>query len=216
MIRRNRLFVSLMLVFALSIQALPIAAQEKITKSGGSNLPAQQAAADGTDVAIKKLRLVGLSSAQVDWDVALPAGVEVQGFDVRVEADLSTGQKQTSARSFGGAARTGLFDFKLPAADVASSPLLPNPKPGNTIPGTGSKGGNNSGGIGDQNGNNTGTGGGNGSGIDRQKLCEIDCARSQQKAGEFQKCVASCLKGGSGNNTSGGPKEKEKSARKLG
>ncbi|MDQ3012564.1 MAG: hypothetical protein M3X11_17870, partial [Acidobacteriota bacterium] len=125
---------------------MPTTAQEKITKSGGSSSPAQQVAAtDGADVAIKKLRLAGTPTAQVDWDVALPSGVEVQGFDVRVEADLSTGQKQTSARSFSGDARTGLFDFKLTAPPVASSPLLPNPDSGKTLPGTGSKGGNNSG-----------------------------------------------------------------------
>jgi hypothetical protein len=212
MLHKNRLFVTLVLVFALIVQALPITAQEKVAKSGGSN---SSTAADGTDVAIKKLRLVGTFSAQVDWDVALPAGVEVQGFDVKVEADLSTGQKQTSTRSFGGDARTGLFDFKLTASDGASNPLLPNPKPGKAIPGTGSKSGDKSGGIGNNNGGNTG--GGNGVSLDQQKLCETDCAKGRQKAVEFQKCVAACLKGSSGNNnTIGGPKEKEKSARKLG
>ena len=112
MIRMNRLFTSLMLAFALLAQPCAAMAQNKTLSAGGANSPAQSAAG----VNINKLRLSGNDIAEVNWDVAVPAGVEAQGFDVRVDATLSNGTAQTDSKSFGGNARFGSFKFNLPLA----------------------------------------------------------------------------------------------------
>ncbi len=113
MIRMNRLFTSLMLAFALLAQPLATLAQNKALNSSGPNSSALQTA---SEVNIAKLRLSGNDIAEVNWEVALPAGVEVQGFDVRVDATLSNGTAQTDSKSFGGNARFGSFKFNLPLA----------------------------------------------------------------------------------------------------
>lgn len=111
MIRMNRLFTSLMLAFALLAQPLAAMAQNKTLNSGGGN-----STQNGAEVNIAKLRLSGNDIAEVNWEVALPAGVEVQGFYVRVDATLSNGTAQTDSKSFGGNARFGSFKFNLPLA----------------------------------------------------------------------------------------------------
>ena len=121
MFRNNRLFVSLMLVFTLLAQPLAAMAQDKTLKSGGANSSAAQ---NGAGVNITKVRLAGDDVAEVSWEVAIPAGVEVQGFDVRVDAALSNGTAQTDSKSFGGNARFGSFKFNLPLASNGG------PKPG--------------------------------------------------------------------------------------
>ncbi len=113
MIRMNRLFTSLILAFALLAQPLATLAQNKTLNSGGGNSPGIQTAAS---VNINKLRLSGEDLAEVNWEVAVPAGVEVQGFDVRVDATLSNGTAQTDSKSFGGNVRFGSFRFNLPLA----------------------------------------------------------------------------------------------------
>lgn len=119
MIRLNRLFTSLMLAFALLAQPLAALAQNKTLNSGGAN-----SAQNGAGVNINKLRLSGDDLAEVNWEVAVPAGVEVQGFDVRVDATLSNGTAQTDSKSFGGNVRFGSFRFNLPLASNGG------PKPG--------------------------------------------------------------------------------------
>ncbi|MFN0109721.1 MAG: hypothetical protein ACKVZH_12780 [Blastocatellia bacterium] len=121
MIRVNRLFVSFMLVFALLAQPLAAMARDKKLSSGGANSPVGQ---NGASVNITKVRLAGDDVAEVSWEVAIPAGLEVQGFDVRVDASLSNGTAQTDSKSFGGNARFGSFKFNLPLASNGA------PKPG--------------------------------------------------------------------------------------
>ncbi|MEP7273963.1 MAG: hypothetical protein ABI882_20850 [Acidobacteriota bacterium] len=178
MFRKNRLSVHLMLVFALSVQVLPSAAQQITKSSGGS------AAENGTSVDLKKIRLVGKDTAVAEWDVALVSGVEVQGFDVRVEATLSDGKIQTLSRSFGSNDRTGEFDFKLPL--LTDGTIGPAVKPSGTKNSPA--------------GGNTGSGGG-GATIDPVALCKFDCNR-QKKANEVQKCIDQCLKTAASKNVS--------------
>jgi hypothetical protein len=121
MIRTKRLVTSLMLVFALLAQPLAAMAQDKTLKSGGIG---QQAPTNNAEVNIIKLRLSGNDLAEVSWDVAIPAGVNAQGFDVRVDASLSNGTAQTDSKSFGGNARSGSFKFNL------DKPAGSGPKPG--------------------------------------------------------------------------------------
>ncbi len=111
MTRRNRLITSLMVVLALLAQPLAAIAQSKTLNSGGANSPVGQ---NGASVDITKLRLAGGDVAEVSWNVEIPAGVEVQGFDVRVDAELSNGLAQTDSKSFGGNVRFGSFKFNLP------------------------------------------------------------------------------------------------------
>lgn len=111
MVRRNRLITSLMVVLALLAQPLAAIAQSKTLNSGGANSPVGQ---NGASVDITKLRLAGDDVAEVSWVVVVPAGVEVQGFDVRVDAELSNGLAQTDSKSFAGNARFGSFKFNLP------------------------------------------------------------------------------------------------------
>lgn len=111
MTRTNRLFTNLMLVIALLVQPLVSLAQDKSLKTGLGNSPIGQS---GASVDIIKLRLAGDDIAEVSWNVAVPAGVEVQGFDVRVDAELSNGLAQTDSKSFAGNARFGSFKFNLP------------------------------------------------------------------------------------------------------
>ncbi len=127
MIRTNRLFTSLILVFALLAQPLAAMAQDKKAKSGGIGLQKQ---ANNAVVDITKLRLSGGDVAEVSWNVDIPAGVEVQGFDVRVDAELSNGTAQTDSKSFGGNARFGSFKFNLPLASNGGA------KPGGGVTGT--------------------------------------------------------------------------------
>lgn len=123
MIRTNRLLTSLLLVFALLAQPLAALAQNKTLKSGAANSSAAQ---NGASVDILKVRPVGGDVVDVTWDVVIPAGVEVLGFDVRVDANLSNGTAQTDSKSFGGNARSGSFKFNLPLASNGGG----GPKPG--------------------------------------------------------------------------------------
>lgn len=137
MFRNNRLFVSLALMVVLIIQPLAAIAQNKTLNSGGANSSAAQ---NGTSVNITRVRPVASDVVDVTWDVVIPAGVEVQGFDVRVDAALSNGTAQTDSKSFGGNARSGSFKFNLPLASNGGS------KPGGGTTGT----------IGPANGGNNG------------------------------------------------------------
>ncbi|MGH9800379.1 MAG: hypothetical protein ACRD82_08450, partial [Blastocatellia bacterium] len=132
MIRNNRFFVSprfckLMLAVALLIQPLAGLAQNKTLNSGGANSSAAQ---NGASVDIIKVRTAGDDVVEVSWVVAVPAGVEVQGFEVRVDATLSNGTAQTDSKSFGGDARFGSFKFNL------NKPAGGGPKPGGGPNGT--------------------------------------------------------------------------------
>jgi len=111
MTRTNRLFTNLILAIALLAQPLSGLAQDKTLKSGLGNSPVGQ---NEASVDISKLRLAGDDVAEVSWVVVVPAGVEVQGFDVRVDAELSNGLAQTDSKSFAGNARFGSFKFNLP------------------------------------------------------------------------------------------------------
>lgn len=121
MFRNFRSFASLILAFVMIAQPLAAMAQNKTLNSGGANSSNGQ---NGAGVDIIKLRLAGDDIAEVSWDVAIPSGVEVQGFDVRVDANLSNGTAQTDSKSFGGNARSGSFKFNLPLASNGG------PKPG--------------------------------------------------------------------------------------
>ncbi len=118
MFRNNRLFVSLVLMVVLVAQPLAAMAQNKTLNSGGANTPANQS---GASVNFTKVRLSGDDIAEVSWDVVIPAGVEVQGFEVRVDGTLSNGTAQTDSKSFGGNARFGSFKFNLPLASTGGS-----------------------------------------------------------------------------------------------
>lgn len=113
MFRNFRSFASLMLAVVMIAQPLATMAQDKALKSGGAGSSTGQ---NGAGVDIIKLRLAGEDIAEVSWNVAIPSGVEVQGFDVRVDANLSNGTAQTDSKSFGGNARSGSFKFNLPLA----------------------------------------------------------------------------------------------------
>lgn len=114
MARRNRLITSLMVVLALLVQPLAAMAQSKTLNPGGANSPAGQ---NGASVDITRVRIVNLSDlVEVTWEVVVPQGVEAQGFDVRVDANLSNGTAQTDSKSFDGNARSGSFKFNLPSA----------------------------------------------------------------------------------------------------
>ncbi len=114
MTRTNRLLANLMLVLALLVQPLAAMAQSKTFNSGGANSPAGQ---NGASVDITRVRIVNLSDlVEVTWEVVVPQGVEAQGFDVRVDANLSNGTAQTDSKSFDGNARSGSFKFNLPLA----------------------------------------------------------------------------------------------------
>jgi hypothetical protein len=196
MFRNNRFFVSLFLVFALLAQPLVAMAQNKTLNSGGANSSAGQ---NGASVDLTRVRPVGPDVVDVTWDVVIPSGVEVLGFDVRVDAGLSNGTTQTDSQSFGGNARSGSFKFNLPLASNGGSP-----KPGGGTGGIIGPANNGGGGIGAN-----------------QAICQNGCAKSTKTSSDFQKCVASCQNGGSNGGGSNGIKEKsaqesDKTPRKFG
>lgn len=140
MFRNNRFFVSLFLVFALLAQPLVAMAQNKTLNSGGANSSAGQ---NGASVDLTRVRPVGPDVVDVTWDVVIPSGVEVLGFDVRVDAGLSNGTTQTDSQSFGGNARSGSFKFNLPLASNGGGPKPGGGTGGIIVPGNnGSKVGN--------------------------------------------------------------------------
>ncbi len=201
MFRNNRLFVSLMLVVALISQSLAVAAQGGIQSQPIK--PANPAGNDEAVVSIIKVRLVGQSSAEVEWKAKAPADVTIQGFDVKVQAELSNDQAPLSAqRSFGANDRSGIFDFKLPAS---GKDLAGGPKPGGKSLGGNQGGGN----VGN---NNTGNNNGNVENNDlKLRNCQVQCSQKNKSSAELQKCVQACLNGGGNNSASTG-----KSPRKFG
>jgi hypothetical protein len=111
MIRRNKTFVNWLLMVALLAQALPVMAQDKLTKKPGPDLkPGAVAEAFLNVFPISLLR----GEVEVSWKAGAPTGVSIKGFDVTLEIGFNDGKTQRLNRSVGGDVRTTTFTVKLP------------------------------------------------------------------------------------------------------
>jgi len=164
MTSRSRRFIPAALIAALLLQLLPVALPHQTFASLAAESQLQQLqAANEAAVKITGIfvrdplpggavprdislpdQLPGgngiLRRVEVTWNVALPKGVTLEGFDVEIKATLTKGGPLFERRAFGANARRADINLQLPGGNAAPN----NPSAGNA--GTGNTGAGNTGG----------------------------------------------------------------------